>query len=92
MPFYLVTQTSLIEADNEQAAAQIAIDQVRTGNQIEVAVKADETTITFVVIPAKVAAVKEVLETKAILPDNDEAVAKTFLVKRLLLSLMQRFK
>lgn len=53
MPFYLVTQTSLIEADNEQAAAQRGIDKIRSGGQVTVAVKFDEAAITHVVVPAE---------------------------------------
>jgi hypothetical protein len=53
MPFYLVTQTSLIEADDENAAAQKAIDQIRSGKQVTVSVKFDETTLSHIVVPAK---------------------------------------
>ncbi|KQV83418.1 hypothetical protein ASC90_20980 [Rhizobium sp. Root1220] len=53
MPFYLVTQTSLIEADDEQAAAQTAVDQIRSGSKVAVTVKSDETTVSHIVVPAK---------------------------------------
>lgn len=53
MPFYLVTQTSLIEADDEEAAAQKGIDEIRAGGQVAVTVKSDETTISHVVVAAR---------------------------------------
>jgi hypothetical protein len=54
MPFFLVTQTSLVEAQDEQEAAQTGVDRLRSGGQLTVAVKSDETTITHVVVAAKV--------------------------------------
>ncbi|NKL15580.1 hypothetical protein GFL78_27215 [Rhizobium leguminosarum bv. viciae] len=54
MPFFLVTQTSLVEAQDEQEAAQACVDRLRSGGQVTVAVKSDETTITHVVVAAKV--------------------------------------
>ncbi|WP_082597327.1 hypothetical protein [Rhizobium sp. Root708] len=53
MPFYLVTQTSLIEAEDEHAAARIAVDQIRSGDKVAVTVKFDETTVSHIVVPAK---------------------------------------
>ncbi|CAK02906.1 MULTISPECIES: hypothetical protein [Rhizobium] len=53
MPFYLVIQTSLIEADDEEAAARIAVDQIRSGNKVAVTVKSDETTVSHIVVAAK---------------------------------------
>jgi hypothetical protein len=53
MPFYLVIQTTLIEADNEHAAARKGVDLIRSGGKVAVTVKADETTLTHIVIPAK---------------------------------------
>jgi hypothetical protein len=53
MPFYLVIQTTLIEADDENAAARKAVNLIRSGGKVAVTVKADETTLTHVVIPAK---------------------------------------
>lgn len=50
MPFFLVTQTSLVEAQDEQEAAQIGVGRLRSGGQVTVAVKSDETTITHVVV------------------------------------------
>ncbi|WP_262928010.1 hypothetical protein [Rhizobium wenxiniae] len=44
MPFYLVTQTLLVEAENEQEAAEKAAARVRSGEKITVSVKADEAT------------------------------------------------
>lgn len=54
MPFYLVTQTSLVEAQDEQEAAQTGVDRLRSGGQVTVSVKSDETTITHVVVAGKV--------------------------------------
>jgi hypothetical protein len=54
MPFFLVMQTSLVEAEDEQQAAQTGVDRLRSGGQVTVAVKSDETTITRVVVPAVV--------------------------------------
>ena len=54
MPFYLVTHTSLVEADDEQAAAQKGVDQVRAGGAVTVAVKSDETTIHHIDVAPKV--------------------------------------
>ena len=52
MPFFLVTQTSLVEAKDEQHAAQTEVDRLRSGGQVTVSVKSDETTITHVVVAA----------------------------------------
>ena len=52
MPFFLVTQTSLIEAQDEQEAAQTGVDHLRSGGQVTVSVKSDETTITHVTVAA----------------------------------------
>lgn len=54
MPYFLVTQTSLVEAQDEQQAAQAAIDRLRSGGQVIVSVKSDETTITHVTVAAAV--------------------------------------
>ncbi|HCL65339.1 hypothetical protein ACQKP1_21185 [Allorhizobium sp. NPDC080224] len=54
MPFFLVTQTSLVEARDEQEAAQTGVDRLRSGGQVTVSVKSDETTITHVVVAAVV--------------------------------------
>ncbi|NKK81345.1 hypothetical protein ELI13_31445 (plasmid) [Rhizobium ruizarguesonis] len=54
MPFFLVTQTSLVEAQDEQEAAQTGVDRLRSGGQVTVAVKSDETTVTHVVVAALV--------------------------------------
>ncbi|MDP9839882.1 hypothetical protein J2T09_004662 [Neorhizobium huautlense] len=54
MPFYLVSQTSLVEASDEQAAAQKAVDQLRSGRKVAVVVKSDETTISHIAIEAEV--------------------------------------
>ncbi|KWT79307.1 hypothetical protein BS628_23190 [Agrobacterium radiobacter] len=52
MPFFLVTQTSLVEAQDEREAAQTGVDRLRSGTQVTVSVKSDETTITHIVVPA----------------------------------------
>ncbi|TPP06043.1 hypothetical protein [Rhizobium glycinendophyticum] len=52
MPFFLVTQASLVEALGEQEAAQKGVDRLRSGGQVTVAVKSDEITITHVVVAA----------------------------------------
>lgn len=54
MPFFLVTQTSLVEARDEQEAAQKGVDRLRAGGQVTVSVKSDETTVTHVVVAAAV--------------------------------------
>lgn len=53
MPFFLVTQTSLIEANDENEAARNAINRIRSGNQVTVTVKSDETTISHIVVAAE---------------------------------------
>jgi len=53
MPFYLVTHTSLVEADDEQAAAQKAVDQIRAGGAVKVTVKSDETTVYHIEVAPK---------------------------------------
>lgn len=52
MPFFLVTHTSLVEADNETSAAEKAVGDVRSGHQLTVMVKADEHTVTQVTVAA----------------------------------------
>jgi hypothetical protein len=54
MPFYLVTQTLLLEAENEQDAAEKGTTRIRSGEKISVSVKADETTIRHITIDATV--------------------------------------
>lgn len=54
MPFFLVTQSFLVEAQDEREAAQTGVDRLRSGAQVTVSVKSDETTITHIVIPAMV--------------------------------------
>jgi hypothetical protein len=55
MQFYLVTHTSLIEADDEQAAAQAGIDRIRSGGPVTVSVRFDNVTVSPVVVVAKAA-------------------------------------
>ncbi len=54
MPFFLVTQTSLVEAQDEQEAAQTGVDRLRSGGQVTVSVKSNETTITHIVVAATI--------------------------------------
>lgn len=52
MPFYLVTQTLLVEAENEHDAAETGAAQLRSGAKITVSVTSDETTITHITVAA----------------------------------------
>ncbi|SEI19448.1 hypothetical protein SAMN05216228_104626 [Rhizobium tibeticum] len=72
MPFYLVTQTSLTEADDEEAAARIAVDQIRSGSKVAVTVKSDETTVSHIVVPAK-----QAISLAAPVAHADEQVSAT---------------
>lgn len=54
MPFYLVTQTLLVEAENDEDAAQKAAARIRSGEKMTVSVKADETSITHIAVAAAV--------------------------------------
>lgn len=54
MPFYLVTQTLLVEGENEHDAAEKAAARIRSGQKIAVCVKADETTVTHITVAAVV--------------------------------------
>jgi hypothetical protein len=74
MPFFLVTQTSLVEAQDEQEAAQTGVDRLRSGGQVTVAVKSDETTITHVVVAAVVEEPLPISPSEAINP-SPSAVA-----------------
>jgi len=53
MPFYLVTQISLIEAEDENAAAQKSIEEIRSGKQVKVTVKSDEASASHILVAAK---------------------------------------
>lgn len=72
MPFFLVTQTSLVEAQDEQEAAQKGVDRLRSGGQVTVAVKSDETTITHVVVAAMVEEPLPILLPEAVNPPHSE--------------------
>jgi hypothetical protein len=52
MPFYLVIQTSLVEADDERSAAQKSVDRLRAGGRVNVEVKSDQATIAHHVVAA----------------------------------------
>ncbi len=54
MSFYLVTQTLLVEAENDHDAAEKGAAQLRSGAKITVSVKSDETTITHITVAATV--------------------------------------
>ena len=68
MPFFLVTQTSLVEAQDEQEAVQKGVDSLRSGGQVTVAVKSDETTITHVVVAAVVEEPLSISPSEAVNP------------------------
>lgn len=61
MPFFLVTQTSLVEAEDEVAAAEKALRQIMEAEKVSFAVKFDEQTITQVSVSAH----REMLEETA---------------------------
>lgn len=50
MPFFLVSHTSLVEAENEEVAAGKAVAVIRGGGQMTVTVKSDEATTRQVVV------------------------------------------
>lgn len=50
MPFYLVTHTSLVEANDVNSAAETAIGRICTARKVKVMVKADEFTTTQVTV------------------------------------------
>lgn len=52
MPFFLVTHTALVEADNEDAAAHDVVETIRSGVAVPVSVKSDELTSRTVILPA----------------------------------------
>ncbi len=52
MPFFLVTQTSLVEGEDEVSAAEKALRQIRDADKVAFSVKFDEHTITKVSISA----------------------------------------
>lgn len=53
MPFFLVTYTGLVEADDEAAAAKRAVLEIRSGRALNVAVRSDETTSNSFTVPAQ---------------------------------------
>ena len=56
MPFYLVTQVTLIEADDPKLAAQSAVDLLRSGAEVSVTVKHDQADVSHVTVPARIEA------------------------------------
>lgn len=68
MPFFLVTQTSIVEAQDEQDAAQTGVGRLRSGGQVTVSVKSDETTITHVVVAARVEQSHQISPSQGVKP------------------------
>ncbi|SCX21663.1 hypothetical protein DSM25558_2972 [Agrobacterium sp. DSM 25558] len=52
MSFFLVMHTSLVEADNEAAAAQKVVDELRSGCGVSMTVKSDEVSSRVVAVGA----------------------------------------
>ena len=69
MPFYLVTQITLIEAEDENAAAQKSIEEIRSGKQVKVTVKSDEASVSHIVVAAKS---EDVPNLKVASPEREE--------------------
>jgi hypothetical protein len=53
MPYFLVTHTALIEAEDEEAAAASAFENIVQSDRVKFEVRADEQTIKQVTIPTK---------------------------------------
>ncbi|CVI64329.1 hypothetical protein AGR7A_pTi0065 [Agrobacterium deltaense NCPPB 1641] len=70
MPFFLVTHTSLLEADDEQAAAHEAVNTIRRGQEVTVIVKSDEETALLVTVEAKVHSRER--DTRVAMKNNDQ--------------------
>ncbi|AYD05261.1 hypothetical protein NCHU2750_58960 (plasmid) [Neorhizobium sp. NCHU2750] len=80
MPFYLVTQTLLVEAENEQEAGERATARIRSGEKITVSVKADEATITHITVAATVDSGPAVLPVTTEVSDQSLAVEPEILI------------
>lgn len=80
MPFYLVTQTLLVEAENEQEAGERAATRIRSGEKITVSVKADEATITHITVAATVDAGSAVSPLTAQVSEQSLAVEPETLI------------
>jgi hypothetical protein len=52
MPFFLISHTSLEEADNPEQAAHLAVDRIRSGAAIKVLVKLDEDASQIITVEA----------------------------------------
>jgi hypothetical protein len=52
MPYFLVTHTALIEADNETTAAEIVQSKIARGDQVAFDVRADEQHIVKIIVEA----------------------------------------
>ncbi|CDZ54055.1 hypothetical protein [Neorhizobium galegae] len=73
MPFYLVTQTSLIEADDEESAAIAVLEKISSSATVAFTVKLDDNHVSHTVVsrppdgrlPAKLDDIKEPAEVKA---------------------------
>lgn len=53
MKFFLVTYTSLVEASDEQAAAEKVVADIRSGRSVQVSVKIDEATVRHIAVDAR---------------------------------------
>lgn len=75
MPFYLVNHTSLIEADNEQAAAEKVLENMGSGD-VRFSVKYDDN-VTQVLLKTKSSAMEKADADEEVLPESlreDEVV------------------
>ncbi|NTF10716.1 hypothetical protein G6L37_32485 [Agrobacterium rubi] len=68
MPFFLVTQTSLVEGKDEISAAEKTLRQIREADEVAFSVKFDEETITQVSISVPGKMLEETASTGAHLP------------------------
>lgn len=50
MPYYLVTHTSLVEAKDEEAAARVVLEKIRSGEATEFLVKFDDAHVRRIVL------------------------------------------
>lgn len=51
MPYYLITQTSLVEGEDEVKAAQKALAKLKSDSSVDFTVKFDEENIRYVTVP-----------------------------------------
>lgn len=68
MPFFLVTHTSLVEADCAEAAAQSVVAALRSGCEVSVAVKSDEMAYkTVAAVASSSTAVEQAVKMEAVM-------------------------